>query len=441
MGKLRTTLEQYWFWLAVVFIVLIVLGILYLLIGVRPSKEFTIATGHQGGAYYAYAQEFQRRFAEQGYTLNIRETAGGVETIDLLEKGEADVGFVQNTTVATSEDSQLTTLAALYYEALWIFYRKDLGIEPNRISDLQGLRINIVETGSSSYIATLGLLNMNGVNSDNSTISTMPEGEAAQLLRDGEIDVVMTFLGAVSPLVHELAATPGVKIGAVSRAESYASLYKNLAAVTLPEGILDFAADIPPQDTPLLATRATLVAGPTLHPDLANLFVIFSEQINGHGGIFEEPGEFPSPTTAGIPMNPDTERYMNSGPTFLEQYVPLSLASRLERFFLLILPIALIAYPAIRGLLALSHTYYTDRIKWRYRALRSIDRDYKSYDEAQLKATIDLLNSQQETLATDMSVPTTMLDEVYNLHYHTSLVLDRLNARLAVVEQEQHQTK
>jgi hypothetical protein len=64
-----------------------------------------------------------------------------------------------------------------------------------------------------------------------------------------------------------------------------------------------------------------------------------------------------------------------------------------------------------------------------------------AYDEAQLKATIDLLNSQQETLATDMSVPTTMLDEVYNLHYHTSLVLDRLNARLAVVEQEQHQTK
>jgi hypothetical protein len=40
-----------------------------------------------------------------------------------------------------------------------------------------------------------------------------------------------------------------------------------------------------------------------------------------------------------------------------------------------------------------------------------------------------------------MSVPTTMLDEVYNLHYHTSLVLDRLNTRLAVVEQEQHQTE
>ncbi|MFN2295774.1 MAG: hypothetical protein ACK2U0_15345, partial [Candidatus Promineifilaceae bacterium] len=81
--------HQYWFLLAIVFIALVVIGILYSLIGVRPPKEFTIATGQQGGAYYAYSQEFQRRFAEQGYSLNIRETAGGVETIDLLEKGEA----------------------------------------------------------------------------------------------------------------------------------------------------------------------------------------------------------------------------------------------------------------------------------------------------------------------------------------------------------------
>ena len=120
----------------------------------------------------------------------------------------------------------------------------------------------------------------------------------------------------------------------------------------------------------------------------------------------------------------------------MERYVPLSLASRLERLFLLFLPIALIAYPLVRGTLSLSHVYYNDRIKWRYRALRSIDREYKSYDKAQLEAAIATLSSQQESLATDMTVPTTMLDELYNLHYHTSLVLERLQSRLTMLEQD-----
>jgi len=433
---MRNRLQSYWFWIVLVLGALAIIGVLYSLVGVQPPKEFTIATGRQGGTYYLFAQEYQRRFTELGYTLNIRETAGSIETIELLESGEVDVGFVQNTALGSTPSSPLTTLAALFYEALWIFYREDLAVDPGRISELTGLRINIGEEGSASYQALLGLLAMNNINDQNATLTTLPNDEAAQRLKDGELDVVMTFLGANSPLVTDLATTPGIDLAPVRRAAAYASRYKNLAAVTLPEGVLDFTADVPPADTPLLATRATLVAGPTLHPDLANLLLIFAVQIHSQGGLFEAPHEFPAPTTVGIPMNADAERYLASGPTLLERYLPLSLASRLERFFLLLLPIVLIAYPILRGTLSLSHVYYSDRIKWRYRTLRTIDREYKSYDRAQVEAAIAMLADQQENLAADMTVPTTMLDELYNLHYHTSLVLERLYARLAVLEQE-----
>jgi TRAP transporter TAXI family solute receptor len=436
MKKLLNMLRQDWFWIVIVFGALGVIGILYALVGVRPPKEFTIATGRQGGAYYFYAQEYQRLLAEQGYTLNIRETAGTIETIELLESGDVDVGFVQNTAIGSTPSSPLTTLAALYYEALWIFYRDDIAVDPSRISELSGLRINIGEEGSGGYQAILGLLAMNNISDQNATLSTLSDDEAAQRLKDGELDVMMTFLGATSPLVTDLATTPGIDLAPVRRAATYASRFKNLAALTLPEGVIDFAADVPPEDTPLLATRATLVAGPTLHPDLANLLVILAADIHGHGGIFEAPGEFPAPTAVGIPMNADAERYMASGSTFLERYFPLTLASRLERILLLLVPIALIAYPILRGTLSLSHVYYSDRLKWRYRALRSIDREYKSYDKTQLEEAITLLSAEQDSLASDMTVPTTMLDDLYNLHYHTSLVLDRLQARLAVLEQE-----
>ena len=349
MEKLRHSLRRYWFWIVVVLGALAVVGVLYSLVGVRPPKEFTIATGRQDGAYYFYAQEYQRRFAELGYTLNIRETAGTIDTIERLERGEVDVGFVQNTAIGSSPSSPLTTLAAVFYEALWVFYRDDLAVNPSRISELAGLRINIGEEGSASNQAILGFLAMNSISDQNAILSTLPTQEAAQRLKDGELDVVMTVLGASSPLVSDLSTTPGIGLAPVRRAAAYASRYKNLVEVMLPEGVIDFAGDVPPADTPLLATRATLVAGPTLHPDLAQLLLIVAGQIHSQGGIFEMPQEFPAPTSVVFPMNTNAVRYLESGSTLLERYFPLSLASRLERLFLLFLPIALIAYPILRG--------------------------------------------------------------------------------------------
>jgi TRAP-type uncharacterized transport system substrate-binding protein len=62
-------------------IVLIALVLLARFLGLEPPREFTIATGREGGAYYAFAQQYQERFAEEGYTLHIRPTAGSVEIV------------------------------------------------------------------------------------------------------------------------------------------------------------------------------------------------------------------------------------------------------------------------------------------------------------------------------------------------------------------------
>lgn len=266
MENLRNSLSRSWPWLVIGLAALAIFGIVSFLVGVRPPQEITIATGRQGGAYYRFAEQYQQRFAEEGFTLNIRETAGAIETIQLLESGEVDAGFVQNTAIGSTLDSPLTTLAALYYEALWIFYRDELAIEPGRISDLVGLRINIGEPGSAGNLAISGLLAMNGISEETTSISTLPDGEAAEQLKAGDLDVVLTFLGATSPLVSDLLTTPGIALAPIRRAAAYAARYKNLAKVTLPEGVIDFDADVPPADTPMLASRATLVAGPTLQP-------------------------------------------------------------------------------------------------------------------------------------------------------------------------------
>lgn len=411
-------------------VVLAALAVLVRLLGWQPPSEFTIATGRQGGAYYAFAQRYKEEFAKQGVTLNIRETAGSLETLELLNAGEVDAGFVQNTVSADRADEGLRTLAAIYYEAIWVFYRTDL-ISPNSFDDLGGARIGIGEEGSATEVISLILLNLNGVTNENSTLVSQPTSEAAQALRDGELDAMIFTAGTASTLVTDLLREPNIDIVPFLRADAYTRRFKNITAVTLPEGVLDLPNNIPAEDKQLVAARATLVSGPSLHPDLARLLLIIATDVHSQGGILEDVDEFPAPTTVGIPMNADAQRFLENGPTGLEQHLPLWLASRLERFLFLLLPIALIVFPLFRGLPSLVAWFNNYRIKRRYQHLRSLEMNYEDYSPEQLQQAIEGLEAWQADLRKRVKVPTIMLDQLYGLRRHTDLTIAKLEAQQA----------
>ena len=60
-----------------------------------PPKKIVITTGGESGAYYQYAQRYAAILARDGITLEVRTSAGSLENLERLEKGEAQVGFVQ----------------------------------------------------------------------------------------------------------------------------------------------------------------------------------------------------------------------------------------------------------------------------------------------------------------------------------------------------------
>ncbi len=421
-------------WIILAIVALAAVALLIRFLGIQPPEEFTIATGRPGGAYYAFAEMYQERFAKEGYTLNIRETAGSIETLELLNTGEVDVGFVQNIVHNTPISPGLSTLASIYYEAMWIFYRDDLAPRPQHVVDLKGLRINTGEEGSATQSSANSILGVNGISAANSTLLALPSAEAAQQLRDGDLDVAILVAGAASPLVQELALTPGIKLLPIDTAAAYASRFKNVSAVVLPKGVIDFAGVVPAEDVPLIAARATLVANEELHPDLARLLLIIATEVHSEGGILEQSKEFPNSEPVEIRLNGDAVRYLENGPTGLERYLPLWLASRLERFLFLLLPVALLLYPLLRGIPSLAAYYNQYRIKRRYQRLREIERQYKGYSVEELDVAVADLEDFQKELNEKVNVPTTMLDELYNLRMHTSLTLDRLYARGSVLE-------
>jgi len=402
------------------------------LLGIRPPREFTIATDREGGAYYAFAEQYKRRLAEEGYTLHIRPTAGSHETIGLLRAGEVDAGFVQSTAYTAYESvelSGLTTLASLYYEPMWILYRQDLPQPPTRLAELRGLRIGVGEIGSGAYSASTYLLALNGVNEQNTAFLVAPSAKAAEDLEAGKLDVMIVVTGAESPLLMDLLNQPNIDVLAVKRANAYTSRHKFIFSVVLDEGVIDLEKNIPAEDKQLLAATATLVANDGLHPDLARLLLIVANEIHSKGGILEDAREFPAPVFAGIPMNLDAVRYLENGPTGLERVLPLWMASRLERILFLLLPAVLIIYPLFRGTPLVLGYLNRYRLKRRYIYLRELDQRSRAYGPDELDESIERLKAFEQAISGRMNVPTSLLDEYYDLRLHTTMTLDRLNAR------------
>ncbi len=421
-------------WVALAILAIAVIALLINILGIQPPKEFSIATGREDGAYFAFARQYQERFAEEGYTLHIVPTAGSHETIDLLNTGEVDAGFIQNTAYAERDISRLSSLASIYYEAVWIFYREDLQQTQGRIASLEGLRIGVGEIGSGTYTSSLTLLNANGINEENSTFIVAPSSEAAEMLQAGEIDVMIMVAGASSSLVNKLLLTPGIDLMPAIRTKAYTSRMKNIFEVELGEGAINLNKNIPSEDKKLLAATATLVANQELHPDLARLLLVIATEIHTPGGLLEKSGEFPAPVYSGIPMNRDAELFLEKGSTGLERVLPLWMASRLERIVFLILPIALILYPLLRGVPTILAYFYQFRVKRRYQYLRNVEEQYRSYDLDELNEAITALEGFQDDLHEKTLVPASKLDEYYELRMHTNLTLDRLRTQKSMLE-------
>jgi TRAP-type uncharacterized transport system substrate-binding protein len=135
-----------------------------------PPRRISIGCGVPEGANFSFAQAYQKILAKEGIGLDLRNTAGSVENLKLLgaKSGGVDVAFVQGSMKSLAQDTDLVSLGSLFFEPLWIFYRKDLA--PRRGPDLKGMRLAVGEEGSGTKILTMRLLELNGVNSQNTRI-------------------------------------------------------------------------------------------------------------------------------------------------------------------------------------------------------------------------------------------------------------------------------
>ena len=415
-------------------LVLITIGLLvaaYLWLEPNPPKRVVLATGPENGAYDRFGQAYAQALARHGITVELRSSEGAADNLLLLSEGGADLGFVQGGSGALGPEAQahLVSLGSLFVEPLWLFYREDSarrlhGGAPTALTDLKGWRVNVGTPGSGVPQLFRRLLEANRLSPADLQLQQLEQTPGTMAFLDGTVDAVVFASAPESMMVQMLLQTPGVHLLPFTQAQAYARRLGFLTPVTLPQGVVDLARNQPAQDVPLVASTTSLLARADTHPALLQLMAQAAVELHGPPGWFNRAREYPSVEHGEVPLAPEAERAIRSGPPLLQRYLPFWLANLVERMWLSLGLIIALALPLSRVIPPL----YTFRIRRRvfvwYAELRDIEEraEHAPAQAAGLVGELDALEHRAEKI----TLPLAYTDELYTLRQHIHVVRKKL---------------
>lgn len=400
----------------------------------QPPSQFSIVTGPPGSASYLAAENYQRIAQENGFTLEIVTAEDVQDRIDMLLAGEASVGFVPSGAAIELQIDELRTLASVYYEPLWVIYRRastpDAPIDD--LHALQGMRIAVGPGSISTERLARLLLELNGVTEQTATFLDLSRAEAVEGLQGGRVDVAFFVGTATEDLVLPLLRDPALDIVSFKRADAYASRYRFLTTLTLPEGLIDLETNTPSDSKRLLSSVANVVIRADLHPDLIRLMTIALVQTHEPGGLFEKPFEFPNGTYADLPISREYLAYLEqvrSGESQLDNIFPFRIAALIDRVYLFVVPILLLLIPIVFRGPGVYSTFMRRRLYTWYQLLRDIEKRTIHMNSDQIEISERALDEMERRLEDRFSISRGYLAGYYDLRMHIALVRGKLQER------------
>ncbi|MCW8885935.1 MAG: hypothetical protein OQK12_11910, partial [Motiliproteus sp.] len=137
------------------------------------------------------------------------------------------------------------------------------------------------------------------------------------------------------------------------------------------------------------------------------------------------------------PIHEDAERFIKSGPPFLQRYMPFWLANMLDRLIVMLVPLITLMIPLAKVLPPTYRWRVRSRIYRWYDQLRSLDfraeatNDVTGVQEL-LQELLDIENDVMQVV-----VPKSYADTQYNLRLHIRLIRERLERKIMTLSQSQ----
>jgi NMT1 family protein len=395
-----------------------------------PPRHFVMATAARDGAYYEFGLRYQKLFAREGIAIDVRVTSGSVENVGLLKDSASgvDVAFVQGGVLTAAAAENLLSLGTLYLEPIWVFSRRP--IPGQDIAGLAGKRIAVGPDGSGTRLVAELLLDANGITASSAARLPVTGRAAQEAVQRGEADAAFFVASARAPMVRDMVSVSGLRLMTFLRADAYSRQFPFLTRVTLPEGALSLASDAPPRDTVLLASAVNLIIRDDFHPALRDLLLMSATAIHGGPGLFERPRQFPSPDQVDAPLSAEARRYYQSGPSFLNRYLPFWVATSVDRLKVMLLPLVALMFPLFKIVPPLYRWRVRSKIYCWYQDLDAVD-----HALAAATPTIDLDKLERdldrvEREVRHVVVPPSYREELYHLRAHIELLRAKVRAAL-----------
>jgi len=427
----RTTRRTSW---AVVLLVVAAFAITYSFVDPPPPRTFRLGTGGLDGAYHAWGEALAEALAPDGFTLELVPSAGSLENLERLRAGELDVAFVQGGTTRPGDDARLKALGAMAYEPLWVFQRRS--DRELAFADLRGGRVHAGAEGSGTRAIVLALLGMAGLDAHDVELVDLPRDALVPALRDGSLDAACLVTGPRAESLHALLAQCGHDVGLASlrQAEAQSRHLPYLEHLTVPEGLLDLNAQRPPEPIDVVAPTASLVATLDFHEALPPLLLERGKAVFGGSGLLETRGRFPAEAPVDLPLGETAAHYLEHGPSFLHRVLPFRVASTLQRLMILLLPLLTLMIPLFKLAPPLLRWRHRSRIYRWYGDVRRIEREARDAgNSAELDAAAAELEQVEDEIS-QVAVPLSYHEELYNLRLHVDVVQRDIDAARARAE-------
>ena len=224
------------------------LGIIFallftMLVATGCSKEVEnnnihLATGGTGGTYFAYGNAL-KDVAKQdsNIDMNVQMSAGSAANIRLIENNIVDMAIVQNDTLTDAFGGKgefegnpikkTKAVAGLYTENYQIVVNKKLQL--NSVEDLKGLRVSVGEEGSGVLKNAKNILKAYGLTVNDIDVRYLSFEDAANALKNGEIDAFFVTAATPTKAISEL-ADAGYSVTTI-KSGTYKGINKDITTV------------------------------------------------------------------------------------------------------------------------------------------------------------------------------------------------------------------
>lgn len=329
-------------------ILIFTIGVIIYLDPIPPNKAY-LATGQMGSSYEVLANRFDAHFAKSNIDLVLVDSHGRTDGLEKLnqESSPVNASFLTTGSADSSQYPNLVSLGSLQYAPVWIFYRgPEVNVDnPIDYFGSQKIAIGLDKTTTQNIFKKL-IAQSKYDSIDKPNFFKISHNEAAEKLLDGSIDAAIIVDGIRSPTVQKLLKADGINLFSFNLSAAYEKQFPFLNKLTIPKGALDIERIRPNRDIQLIAPSVVLLIEKEMHPMMQWAFILAAKEVTDEDShFFTKPGFFPAKLDDSFPLSETAKRFYAHGVPTIFSYLPLGIASFIDRFWILIISLIAIIFP------------------------------------------------------------------------------------------------